>query len=280
MKTFKSYNKEKKKERSGLTPAPIHFKYVEMPEGVQSTGSGIAPAAIHFKNILNTKKLNEEARTHKNLESWLKDRSENSHLSTKKDESAAHREVSDKLASTNNFSDEHKAHIAKYTGHEGEKSVYSTKMNKDLIKNKGKPSRAHQSTADGLSDAIQKNRVQHEAHVYSGASFDPREHLDDKGTLRSHAFISATHHKRVAFGYAQHSKAKGAGPYSARHIMHIRLRPGDPATTVAHHSGWKGEHETVIDRNTRLRHTGTTSHYNPDDERWYHIHHMEVADKD
>lgn len=273
MKTFKQHTKEKKKEEgSGLAPAPIHFKHFEELVDVQPTG--VVPTAIHFKNILKDKKLNE-AKEGSDFKSWMKDRSDNAHLSKKTTRDPHNNEVAKKLDSTNNFSDEHLTHVKNYTGGTNEVSN-STKINKDLIKNKGEPSKKHKKTAEGLSNAIDKNRVQHEVHVYSGTSFDPRQHTDKKGRLKSHAFISATHDREVAAGFAQRA-ARERGGYGPAHIMKIHLKPGDPATHVSRQSQWKDEHETVVNRNTTLQHHKTTSHWSPGEERWYHIHHMSVA---
>jgi hypothetical protein len=274
MKTFKQHTKEKKKEEgSGLAPAPIHFKHFE--ELVDAQPTGVIPTAIHFKNILKDKKLNE-AKEGSDFKSWMKDRSDNAHLTSKKTVGAANDEIAKKLHSTNKFSDEHVSHITKYTGSPDDAHSHSQKMNTSLIKNKGVPTKAHKKSAEGLSDAIDKNRIQHKVTVYSGTSFDPRKHTDKKGHLKSHAFISATHDKQVAAGFAQKAAAK-RDSYAHGHIMKIDLKPNDPATHVGHHSYWNGEHETVINRNTTLKHEKTTSHWSPGEERYYHIHHMSVA---
>lgn len=278
MKTFKQHTKEKKKEEgSGLAPAPIHFKHFE--ELVDAQPTGVIPTAIHFKNILKDKKLNE-AKEGSDFKSWMKDRSDNAHLSSKKGEDAANKDIANKLHSTNKFSDDHLEHIKKYTGTPDEKVPHSTKVNKDLIKNSGTPSKAHKKTVEGLSHAINNNRVQHEVHVYSGTTFDPTKHLDKKKHLKSPAFISATHDKKVAAGYAQQGGVGGkssAFDRGSRHIMKIHLKPGDPATHVSRHSHYSDEHETVIDRNTTLKHHKTTSHWSDGEERWYHVHHMSIA---
>lgn len=275
MKTFKSYTKEKKKEEgSGLAPAPIHFKHFEELVDVQPTG--VVPTAIHFKNILKDKKLNE-AKEGSDFKSWMKDRSDNAHLSSKRSEDASHVDIGKKLNSTNNYSDEHLKHIRKYSGDpDNDGHAISSKLNKDLIKNNGTPSKTHKKTTEGLSNAIDKNRVQHKVTVYSGTSFDPTKHTDKKGRLRSPAFISTTHSKKVAAGFAQKAAAK-RDSYAHGHIMKIDLKPGDPATHIGRHSHYDGEHETIIDRNTTLQHHKTTSHWSPGEERWYHIHHMSVA---
>lgn len=278
MKSFKDYTKEVKKEEegSGLMPVPIHFKTVDEIEPIEA--DGIAPDTIHFKGVAKglKQKLNEaKTGTGVDFRSWMKDRSDNAHLSKKTTRDPHNNEVAKKLDSTNNFSDEHLTHVKNYTGGTDEVSN-STKINKDLIKNKGEPSKKHKKTAEGLSKAINDNRVQHEVHVYSGTSFDPREHMDKKGRLKSHAFISATHDREVAAGFSQKA-ARKRGSYGPAHIIKIHLKPGDPATHVSRQSQWADEHETVVDRNTTLQYHKTTSHWSPGEERWYHIHHMSVA---
>jgi hypothetical protein len=274
MKTFKKYI-SKKEKRSGLVPASIHFKNIE--DMLES--AGIMPAEVHFKNILsNKKKKLDEAKSSDGLQSWITDREDNKHISKKRDSNAHHEEIAEKLNSTNNFSTEHLKHIRKYTGDPDKNGEsVSQKLNKSLIKNKGEPSKAHEKTTNVLSHAIKNNRLPHEVHVYSGTSFDPRKHMDNKNRLKSHAFISATHDKGVAAIFA-HKGAKRS--YAPAHIMKIHLKPGDPATHVSRHAHFDGEHETIIDRNTTLKHEKMESHWSPNQERWYHIHHMSVHSED
>ena len=279
MRTFKTYTLtklKKKEEGAGLAPAPIHFKHIEELSSIEP--KGVMPTAVHFKNILTDKKQKLNEAKAQDFRAWMKDRSDNAHLSKKKfDRDVHNKEVADKLHSTNNFSAEHLKHITKYTGDpDNDGAAVSSQLNKSLIKNKGEPSKAHKKTTEGLSHAIENNKLNHEVHVYSGTSFDPREHIDKKGKLKSHAFISATHDKEIAAGYAQKA-AQNRGSNSSGHIMKIHLKPGDPATHVGRHSYYNGEHETVINRNTTLKHEKTTSHWSPGEERYYHIHHMSVA---
>jgi hypothetical protein len=264
MKTFKQHSKEKKhkEEGSGIVPAPIHFKHFEPID----IGTGKIPAAIHFKHVHDKKKEKlEEAKKIDPIMKWMGDRSDNTHLSSKKSDSAFHKEISNKLSSSNNYTPEHAKAIAKYTGTD------SGPLNNALIK--GKSVKKHEAHAKSLDSAIDNNRIQHDVHVYSGTSFNPMHHMDEKGRLHSPAYISATHARSVAAGYAQH----GGKSYGMRHIVHIHLKAGDPATHVSHLSDYDDEHETIIKRGTTLQHHGHEDHYSPNDEAWYRIHHMSIA---
>ena len=258
MKRFKQYVKDKK----GVAPEPIHFRDV---------GKGVAPAPIHFRDVAkNEKKSIKEAVGDKgDFKNWMKDRSDNEHLSKKPRAESHQKEVGQKLAASNKFTPEHVGHIERYAD-------MSHDVNMSLIKGKGTAAKKHEKVTSGLDDAIDKNRIQHPVVTYSGTSFDPRKHVDEKGRMKSPAYISTTHDREVAAGYAQNT-AGGPGKRAERHIIRLQLHPGDPATHIAHHSAFPAEHETVIKRGTTLQHHGTEEHWDNNTESWYTIHHMSVA---
>lgn len=280
MKTFKQHTKEKKLkdgEGSGVIPAPIHFKHFADID----IGTGTIPAAIHFKHIHKKKKEKlDEAKKTKVKENpfhrWIDDTSDNEHLSTLGNNNNRHREISNKLDSTNKFTANHEDAIKGYTNDSAGGEPGSQTINKPLISGKFS-SKTHQknveSHAKQIDKAIDKNRIQHDVHVYSGTSFDPMKHMDEKGRLHSPAYISATHSRPVAAGYAQ----SGGEGYNMRHIMHIHVKKGDPATHVSRVSDFSGEHETLIKRGTTLQHHGHEDHGDSDAEHWYRIHHMSIV---
>lgn len=274
MKTFKQHTKEKKQEvGSGTIPAPIHFKHFADID----IGTGVIPAAIHFKHIHKKKKEKlDEAKKANPFHKWIDDTSDNEHLSTLGNSNSRHDEISKKLHSTNKFTANHLHAITGYTDDSEGGEPGSQTINKPLISGKFS-NKTHQKNvethAKQLDTAIDKNRIQHDVHVYSGTSFDPMKHMDEKGRLHSPAYISATHSRPVAAGYAQ----SGGQGYNMRHIMHIHVKKGDPATHVSRASQFGGEHETLIKRGTTLQHHGYEDHGDSDAEHWYRIHHMTIA---
>ena len=165
----------------------------------------------------------------------------------------------------------------------------STPFNKRLIRNHQKGSDPTEGMNDDEKHAHQtiselaKHGVGRELSVYSGVSFNPKlvAEKSSDGTMYSPAHISATHNARVAFGFArQHQSAAGTS-----HIMHIRLKPGDPAVHAGKHSTFPMEHETVIPPG-KLKYLGTSTHHHPSDffpesnkDKTY-IHHFEIARTD
>jgi hypothetical protein len=276
MKTFKQHTKEKKQEvGSGTIPAPIHFKHFADID----IGTGVIPAAIHFKHIHKKKKDKLDEAKKKgpdHFQQWMNDTSDNEHLSKLGSNDKRDAEISKKLHSTNKFSANHEDAIRGYTNDSEGGEPGSQTINKPLISGKFS-NKTHQKNVEAhakqLDSAIDKNKIKHDVHVYSGTSFDPMKHMDEKGRLHSPAYISATHSKPVAGGYAQ----SGGEGYGMRHIMHIHLKKGDPATHVSHLSDFDDEHETLIKRGTTLQHHGHEDHYNSHSESWYRIHHMTIA---
>jgi len=264
MKTFKEHKKEKDEEKVGIAPDAIHFRDI---------ARGTAPTFIHFRDVAKKitskiKGLKEAVNDLGSLNGWFKKR-DNEHLSNKTSDVSHHKEVTKQISSTNNFSPEHVKHVERYAD-------MSSDINKSLIKNSGAPAKKHEKSVAGLDDAIDKNRIQKPLTVYSGTSFNPEKHIDKKGHMRSPAYISATHDKRVAAGYAQQSE-KNPMSRKPRHIIQFNLKAGDPATHISQHSAYTDEHETVIRRGVTLQHHGTESHWDNNNENWYHVHHMSIV---
>lgn len=243
MKTYDQYTKTDKKG-SGVVPEPIHFKHTR-----SATPDGTIPDPIHFKHT--KKKLKEESES---LLSWI-NRNDNRHLGNTSST------VLKKLTAGHDLSSEERNEIHGYT-----KS--SRLLNRGLIEGR-KLNSQQQKSVQHIDAAIDRNPIKHELHTYSGLSFDPTQHMDDKGKLRSPAYISTSHDKDIAHGFISSTS-------KTYHIAHIHLKPGDPATHIAPYSDSPMEDETIIKRGTTLQHHGHTDH--PDaDGNTIRVHHMTVA---
>lgn len=242
MKTFKQYqNLHEERKSEGIIPSPIHFKHVE--------SRGQIPSAIHFKGSSN---LNE-ARVG-NYEEW-RDTDENDKLGH------TSRAVIGKLTKGHNLSDGEKNSIKKYT-------EVSRGLNRDLITG-DKPIPTHKIVSDHIDAAIDRHPVQHSYHVYSGLGFDPKEHTDENGRMRSPAYISASHSKDVAHSFTTQHKG-------VLHIAKITLHPGDPALHISSYSDSPHEHETIIKRGVTLQHNGHKD-YEDDLGLRYRVHNLSIA---
>jgi len=287
------------RRNTGTPPDIIHFKHV------YTKNIGVIPSPIHFKHV------NEDV-DNSNLPpfSEWRESDDNSHLPVDMSDFGPApgfnfpAEFVKKHYNVNEFRDNRlkdilspfddmdtdpiaQKAITAYTTHntadKGKtaqpKDYYSYQLNQALLK--GTPikrsffpsstQKALQSTVDGLDYTINKYPIGHKLNVYSGLSFDPRDHFDENGRMQSPAFISATHSKRIATDFA----TKRAGGDSPINIMHFHLEPGDPATHISQYSGFPGEKETLIGRNTTLRHMGTQSYSDPNG-RTINIHHVAI----
>lgn len=241
MKTFKQYSKNTEKG-TGVIPVPIHFKHT-------GDNSGVIPQAIHFKHV-KEEYLREERVG--NYDAW-KDTNENSHLGHTSNG------VRKKLVTGHNVNSNEKKSIEDYTR-------TSRKLNGKLIR--GEDLTTHTETAKNLDAAIDRNPIPHAFHAYSGLGFDPHQHTDEHGKLRSPAYISATHDKETAHSF---TTAKGG----IHHIARISLKPGDPATHIAPYSGSPHEHETIIKRGVTLQHHGHQDYRSADGDT-YRVHNLSI----
>jgi len=277
MKYLREILEEIKKPKIKTLPIFIHFKHVP---------SAVTAVAEDFKHV------SEEKKQLPDINDYLK-KDDNLSLTPKTPYKGSEEE------STLNARTVTKAVMAKYRGpnkmkispgeqesirgyidkndspyreDESPKTWHSYKINSALINNKPIPDHLKQ-THDGLSSAITNNPMRVHLHTYSGVSFDPRKHLDENGKMRSPAFMSTTHDKRLAHIFAE-KKARSSRPM---HIMHIHLKPGDSALPVTGFSEFRDEHETILNKNTVLQHKGTTVHQDPDSGQRVYVHHFEVA---
>jgi hypothetical protein len=293
------------RRNTGVPPDIIHFKHVH------TNSIGVIPAPIHFKYV--NEAVDRDSLQH--ITDWsLTD--DNSHLAndpnyvlpTYRGSILDHAFKKQNEAVGNVLKDQYrdnppdtkiKRAITSYTGYNtvngslsgllGAKPAksdwYSHIINKSLInktpiKNRFIPTPTQmrlQSTIDGLDDAVKKHPIQNNYDVYSGLSFDPRDHLNENGIMNSPAYISTTHNKDKAYEFG--TDAADASRQKEVHIMHLHLKSGDPAVHVAPFSYFPEEQETIIGRNTNLRHMGTQSYSSGgvlNRDQITHIHHFAI----
>ena len=187
----------KEKEPLPTIPQPIHFKSLKVDENIP-----LIPEPIHFKQKTattpqsNNKKsilkiikeaVNDIKIKHQHSD-WLI-YNNNSHLGR-----YGH-QISKKLNDGQKLDKNEKDNIHSYT-------VNSTSLNKHLIKTKGKPTnKQHADHTNTLSASIQKNKIKHDLHTYSGVTFDPEKIINKQKKMKSAAFISTTHNKSTALTF-------------------------------------------------------------------------------
>lgn len=244
MKKFKQFLKDKKEKEDEdipLIPSAIHFKHVNDKEGEEEE-LPLIPEPIHFKMIRKVKKKKlyeaKAVASAKPINTWLK-KNDNARLGKT---SAA---VSKKLSADTKFQKEHKAPVSRYTAD-------SSELNQHLLATKNKPKKSsHADHANGLDAVIDSNRSKRSHSLYSGVGFDPHKLAGKKGKIKSHAYISASSNKKIAFNFAHHKKID-----DIKHVIHFRIKKNDPVTHIAKHSEFKHEHESIIKRGTTLVHHG------------------------
>lgn len=262
MKKFGEYLKDK----MGSTPVAIHFR--QAAPRVVEPKRGVIPEPIHFKQLGTSvskflKKLKEDIGDQGMISDWKK-KNDNEHLG--KDPAT----ISAKLQKDNKFTDNHRDIIDHYTGDDN----HSKDMNRPLIH--GFKSETHEKNLrpmyKALDSAIDKNKIKKPMSLYSGLSFNPQEHTDEEGKLHSPAYISATHDKTLAHGYAEGYIKPG----ETRHIMHLHVEPGDPVSHVSGESDFGDEHESIVKRGQTLQHLGYEEHADPKTKSTYRIHHVKI----
>lgn len=207
-------------------------------------GSGVVPEPIHFRNNLS---LDEAS-----YESW-KNKNDNTQFSRRKS-------ITDQLSPLQASKEESRT-IGKYT-------VNSRPLNKKLIGGKDL-SDADKKTVSHLDSVIDKNKISHNAHAYSAIGFNPAEHVNKEGKMRSPSYISLTHDKDVAHSFTKKSKD------GLHHIMHVELKAGDPAAHIAAHSQRTNEQETLLKRGVNLQHHGHQDY--EEDGKKYRVHKVSIA---
>ena len=294
------------RRNTGTPPRIIHFKHVN------TNNIGVMPAPIHFKHV--NEDVDRDNLPH--ISDWS-GTDDNSHLANHPNYSLStysgsildHPLKKQYEAVGNVLRDQYRDNppdkkvrnaIASYTGYNtvsgslsgllfnakpDKSDWYSHIINKSLInktpiKNRFVPTPTQmklQSTIDGLDDAVKKHSIQNNYDVYSGLSFDPRDHLNQDGIMNSPAYISTTHNKEKAYEFGH--DAADASKQKELHIMHLHLKSGDPAFHVGNLSRFPEEQETILGRNTNLRYMGTQSYRSGsvlNKDQVTHVHHFAV----
>lgn len=247
MKSFKQFilegknKKKKKKLNDGIITEPIHFKDVDKKE------KGTIPEPIHFKQI------EEASKPLPHISEWEKIH-ENGHLGD------SNEDITKSLAKDTKFKPAEKSAVEEYSG-------YSRDLNSSLISRNGEPHPDHKKIVSKIDSAINSNRIKKDMIVYSGVRFNPDHIKDEKGIIRSPAYISATHNKTIALDYVPIKKRS--------HMLAIHLKAGHPAAHISKVSVWSHEGETLIGRNTTLRHIKKT-HFDNGDGNRITVHHVEA----
>ena len=228
----------------------------------------------------NVKDKEEKRPEHPQYENWLM-KKDNTGIGDKSSD------ISKRLsASAPKHTEEQKHALKYYTGSSqgatnGEHHPSSEDINYPLIKarkSKNPVPKEIEHTVKHL-DAATAHPIGHDLHVYSGVGFDPRHHLTgpkdaSHGLLKSPAFISTTHDKSTADNFAGMG-AENRGQRT-KHILHIHLKAHDHAAHVSHLAHDRGEHETILPRNTRLKVNRTPDTHVDHEGIKHHIWHAEV----
>lgn len=267
MKTLKEIITEinKRNRRSGVIPGPIGYRF-----GLTQ------PLDAIFENMSEETAAEKPKPLGKN---WTNKPDNKEHQEWEPDE-YSDGGVGDKIGEHNKFTEEHGNAIRAYAEHHDDdpekdepavEKTYSHQINMSHIKGTPLPEKLKKVDA-GLSSAISSNKLRHNLVTYSGTTFDPREHLDEHGIMKSPAYISTSHSKQIAKNFTDHN-AKGSK--KPRHIMQFHLKAGDNAAYIGDVSPKEDEYETVIHKGQRLRHLGTETYTHRGIP--YHIHHFEIA---
>lgn len=135
----------------------------------------------------------------------------------------------------------------------------------------------------GLDEAVNRNKLSHDLHVFTGVGFDPAklaaQHPSKHIVLP--AFTSTSMDKTVARNFAasqSNSKPELQQGGVMGHVIHIALKKGQSGAYADPHSHFKGEQEFVLPRGTTLKVNKSEKKTDPyfDD---YFIHHCTVVKK-
>lgn len=230
------------------------------------------PVPIHFKHKKKKKLSEDTAVKTKTHYDWL-EKNDNEHLSPKNDP----KQISHILSKDHKVTKEQKRQIYDHT-------LDSSDLNGHLLETDNKPDHPeHKEKAEHLDKAIDSHPLPRELHTYSGLGFDPHKHMNEDGKMRSPAYISTTHDKKMALSFAD-KRDEGGGEYDHRrsdggvkHIMHLHLRPGDPALHIEKYTHHDGEHETLIKRGVTLQHHGHEDYPSAHGGATVRVHRMSIA---
>ena len=152
----------------------------------------------------------------------------------------------------------------------------------------GRPTE-HGSFVKQMDSALDKHKLKHDMHVYSGVQFDPEVVASHHEHRHVHlpAYTSTSLKKDVAASFAGETRPFD-GEYSHHHILHFHLKKGQKGAYVGmNHEGDRNnqlsehphEHEYIIPRNTRIHIGEKPTVYNDDmDNKKYHVWDAHVVD--
>jgi hypothetical protein len=160
----------------------------------------------------------------------------------------------------------------------------SEKLNKALIRKNKKffEDGFEKDRLDRLDAITDEHRAKHDHVLYSGLTFDPRKKLKGKNKFISPAFISATHAKNITTDFAKpianDDAPEGLGSlkqHKTMHIMQINVPTGARVTNISTFSTYKGEHESLIGRNSKFEYSHAEPKIDESGNR-YLIHHVHL----
>lgn len=208
---------------------------------------------------------------HTNIDSWINHQENDHHLSHSmmakyEDEQQQAHTISIKLQKKYPISPDHAQNIRNY-------SSSSRDLNSRLVSGKDLGDYNIKKSMD-MDKIIDGNRIKEPLTVYSGAGFDPREHINSDGVMHSPAYISATHSKSIASDFAGIGMSHTDNDH---HILSISLKQNDPAMHMFQHSNFPEEHETLIKKGVKMKLLKTQHIPKNTSHNGVNIHHLEIV---
>lgn len=108
---------------------------------------------------------------------------------------------------------------------------------------------------DALDKITHKSKLAKNTEVYSGIRHDPRDHMDADGHLHLPAYTSTSDHYTVGkkFAVKQARRRDTDSGLADGHLLHIQLKKGHHAVSLASKSTYGDERERLLPRNTKLK---------------------------
>lgn len=134
---------------------------------------------------------------------------------------------------------------------------------------------------DALDRITTKSKLSKNTEVFTGVRHDPSKHVDENGHLHLPAYTSTSDYhsvgKKFAIKQARRSDSDGK-PLADGHILHVHLKKGQHAVSIASKSTYKDEGERLLPRNTKLKVHPTPETTTEADGRKIHTWHASVAE--
>jgi hypothetical protein len=108
---------------------------------------------------------------------------------------------------------------------------------------------------DALDRITTKSKLPKNHEVFTGIRHDPRDHLTDDGHVHLPAYTSTSDYHSIGkkFAIKQARRKDSEGSLGDAHILHIHLKKGQHAVSIAGKSTYRDEGERLLPRNTRLK---------------------------